>query len=281
MLPSGLDPTALASLPGGTGRTWRCCDVVLKPVEFVPEHVWQVAVLDAWPSNAPVRVPVPLRTTDGGLHHDGWWAQTLLAGANAPAGSDVVRDASIAFHACIKALPRPEFLDTRDDPWTYGDRVAWEGKPLVGAPRTRELLSDLVAAFRPVTASSQVVHGDIGGNVLAHPDLPPAVIDWPPYYRPPGWALAVAALDAVAWHDARRGLLEEWGRDQPEWNQMLLRALTYRIATLGVHEEHGRGVGFDHAAVHRPLVDLLVQRQRPEPTDPPRDSSELRRGVAR
>ena len=38
-------------------------------------------------------------------------------------------------------------------------------------------LSRLVAALRPVDAPSQLVHGDLTGNVLFAPGLPPAVIE--------------------------------------------------------------------------------------------------------
>ena len=43
----------------------------------------------------------------------------------------------------------------------------------------------LVAARRSVDAVSQLVHGDLSGNVLLAHGLPPAVIDFSPYWRPP------------------------------------------------------------------------------------------------
>ena len=58
------------------------------------------------------------------------------------------------------------------------------------------------------------------------------IIDWPPYFRPTGWALAVVAVDAVCWQGAEPALLESWS-DVPAWEQMLLRALVYRVATSG------------------------------------------------
>jgi hypothetical protein len=81
-------------------------------------------------------------------------------------------------------LPRPAFLDHRDDAWSFGDRVAWDGEPPQGAPEDLELLEEALAALRPVSSPAQVVHGDVGGNVLRAPGLPDAVIDWPPYHRP-------------------------------------------------------------------------------------------------
>jgi hypothetical protein len=49
---------------------------------------------------------------------------------------------------------------------------------------------------------AQLVHADLGGNVLFAPGLAPAIIDFSPYWRPPGYAEAVAAVDAFLWFGA-------------------------------------------------------------------------------
>jgi len=36
-------------------------------------------------------------------------------------------------------------------------------------------------------APSQLIHSDLGGNVLFHDQLPPAIIDFSAYWRPVGW----------------------------------------------------------------------------------------------
>jgi uncharacterized protein (TIGR02569 family) len=92
------------------------------------------------------------------------------------------------------------------------------------------LLATLLAERRHVTATAQLVHGDLLGNVLLADGLPPAIIDWPAYWRPPGWASAVAVVDALCWHGADPALLDRWSH-LPEWRQMLIRALIFRIGT--------------------------------------------------
>jgi uncharacterized protein (TIGR02569 family) len=76
-----------------------------------------------------------------------------------------------------------------------------------------------------------VVHGDLLGNVLFAPGEPPAIIDWPAYHRPPAWAAAVAVTDALVWHQADPEVIPRWAGHFPEWPQMLIRALIYRLAT--------------------------------------------------
>lgn len=86
--------------------------------------------------------------------------------------------------------------------------------------------------------------------------LPPAIIDWPVYWRPPSWAAAVAVADALCWYGATPALAARWAH-LPEWGQMLIRALIYRIVT---HETlHGpAGWTRDQLAAHRPAIEVAL-----------------------
>jgi uncharacterized protein (TIGR02569 family) len=225
-------------LRGGFSQTaWRAGDVVLKKIGHDDEHAWLCEVYDAWPASDVVRVPMPLRTADGAWSHDGWGAHTWLPGhpAGPEADSHWFRATADAFHAITATLDPPAFVATRDDAWSHGDRVAWEGAAPVGSAATLELLSAAEPLLGPIDQPVQVVHGDLAGNVLRAPGRAPAVIDWPPYIRPAGWALAVAAMDAVRFGGADVALLDRWS-DIEEWDQLLLRALIYRVATRGHRE---------------------------------------------
>jgi uncharacterized protein (TIGR02569 family) len=257
---SGLEPQLLT---GGQGRAWRCADLVLKPVACVAEAEWVCEVLDAWPRERAVRVPHPVRTLDGSWVHHGWSAHRWLEGADVsmPSGAGLVRTASEAFHEVTAELSRPGFLDVRPDPWSFGDRVAWEDAEPRGSEPIRRLVSEARRAYEPVTLPSQVIHGDIGGNVLAAPGLPPGVIDWPPYFRPAAFALAVAAVDAVCWSGASARLLDDWA-DLQQWRQLLLRAFVYRTATQGRFEAVGgqEMSGAEYASRCRPCLAAVLSR---------------------
>ena len=69
------------------------------------------------------------------------------------------------------------------------------------------------------------MHGDLTGNVLFHESLPPAIIDFAPYYRPPQYASAIVVADALCWEEAPADLAGAVDR------QYLLRALIYRAVT--------------------------------------------------
>ena len=111
------------------------------------------------------------------------------------------------FHAALDGVPRPSLIDTRTDQWAIGDRVAWGELPAARFAHVKHL-PRLVDALRPIDAPSQLVHGDLTGNVLFAPGLPPAVIDFSPYWRPTGFASAVVVGDALAWEGADESLLD-------------------------------------------------------------------------
>ena len=143
--------------------------------------------------------------------------------------------ASRAFHAALAGLPAPPWLGRDGSPWTVGDQVAWgerdPGSVLAAAPGSLAgQLRSLLAALRPVRLPAQLIHGDLGGNVLFADGEPPAVIDFSPYWRPAGLALAVAAVDALMWGGAARPSSTSWPASR-ELDQLLARALVYRLVT--------------------------------------------------
>jgi hypothetical protein len=143
--------------------------------------------------------------------------------------------ASRAFHAALAGRPAPPWLGRDGSRWTTGDQVAWgerdPGSVLAAAPAALAgQLRSLLAALRPVRLPAQLIHGDLGGNVLFAPGQPPAVIDFSPYWRPAGLALAVAAVDALTWSGADPAILGDLA-DQPELDQLLARAHVGRLVT--------------------------------------------------
>ncbi|WUJ69614.1 TIGR02569 family protein [Kribbella soli] len=241
-------------LPGGQGETWRSGVVVLKRV--VSESVWRAEVLDGLPESEAFRVPRPVRSVRGEWVEFGWEASELLAGATDVRRQDEVLTAAEAFHEAVAGLPRPGFLDGRDDPWSDGDRVAWGEQSYDGSPAYGELTAPLVDAWRPVELVEQVVHGDLPGNVMFADGLPPAIIDWPVYWRPPSWASAVAVADALCWYGAEPDLAARWAH-LPEWGQMLIRALIYRMTTedLVAGQDFWAGVA---RTSYEPVIELAL-----------------------
>jgi uncharacterized protein (TIGR02569 family) len=117
----------------------------------------------------------------------------------------------------------------------------------------------VLAALRPVRLEAQLIHGDLGGNVLFAEGEPPAVIDFSPYWRPAGLALAVAAVDALLWSGAAPAILDELAA-QPELDQLLARALVYRLVTEMIFRRDDRSGLEAVARAGQPVTDLVLAR---------------------
>jgi uncharacterized protein (TIGR02569 family) len=224
-------------LAGGQGTAWRAGDVVLKPLDMSLEALrWQSEVLGSI-ETAGLRLAVPIRSRDGELAVDGWTAWPLLAGAHAPRWPE-------RLHQALAGAERPSaVLDARTDGWARADRIAW-GEASAADFADLPEVSHLLAARTAVSASNQLIHGDLSGNVLFADGLPPAVIDLSPYWRPAAYASAVVVVDAVLWYGADVGLLSTVADAQ-----FLVRALLFRL--LASRDPAGA------AAAYRPAIEFV------------------------
>jgi phosphotransferase family enzyme len=207
---------------------------VLKPAESIAAAQYAAEVISTLPDSEAVRVPRPVSTVSGAWVSAGWVAWSWVPGEPAIGCWREVIAAGAALHALLADAPRPAYLDARDDVWAVGDRVAWGEQPLViEHERFRATAHGLAARLAPCSERSQLVHGDLTGNVLQFEGLPPAVIDISCYWRPPRWALAIVAADALAWHDAGPEVVGLLPGPRPV--AMVARAALYRLVTSDRH----------------------------------------------
>jgi uncharacterized protein (TIGR02569 family) len=272
-------------LLGGQGTTWRAGDIVLKPAGAPHEARW-VADLYSRLSGPGFRVPRPVRAAAGDWVAEGWVAEGWVAWQwvpGDPAGWSGVSPrwpeliaVSRAFLAALAGIPAPSWLGRDGTPWTVADQVAWgerdpgtvlEASTLLepAGEQLRGQVRSLLAALRPVDLPAQLVHGDLAGNVLFADGEPPAVIDFAPYWRPAGLAIAVAAVDALLWSRAHPAILGQLA-GEPELDQLLARALVYRLVTEIIARDDGTGLDAV-ARAGQPVTDLVLARLtgRPQP----------------
>lgn len=253
---------------------WLCGDVVLSAVADHARAAWSAKVRETLDVDG-VRLARPVRSTDGRYVVSGWRADTFIEGTPEPRHDEVV-SMSGRLHAATSQLERPRFLvQPPVAPWAEvdvfvaADRAAWEKIPLRGAKgaeqletpspdgrKSLELITGLATLRKPVISPDQLVHGDLFGTVLFSGALAPGITDITPYWRPAAWAAAVAVVDAISWGGADEALIGRW-EDLPEWPQMLLRAVLFRLA---VHVLHPRSTAeaFPGLARTADVVRLLL-----------------------
>jgi uncharacterized protein (TIGR02569 family) len=214
-----------APIEDGRGDSWRVGDLVLKPAGPDAEGMlrWLDGVVRPLLRPTDLRIALPVQARDGSLRCGGWAATRLLAGARAVGRWRERAEIARRFAAALEDVD-PASLPPRGDPWAVADRASWgeEAGPLADHPLSR--------ALRRVHEPTRIVHGDLAGNTLVHPSLPPGVIDLSLYARPVEWSVAVLAIDVVAFEGAPAGVLRTISED-PQFPQLLTRALLFRMTT--------------------------------------------------
>jgi uncharacterized protein (TIGR02569 family) len=204
------------------------------------------------------RLPVPVRSRSGEIVYHGWQAWEALEG-QAEKGRWLETIALCQrFHRAIACMPRPAYFDRRtQNPWVVADQVAYDERPYEHHPRFAPVIEKLRGCLRTPDGANQLIHGDFGGNVLFADGLPPAVIDFSPYWRPPELALGVVVADAIVWEGADLSLIDACTQ-VPDFIQHLARAELRRIIELEtLHDLYGWEV-LNEIDAHLPLVREIV-----------------------
>lgn len=244
----------LTPLPGGRGLAWRAGTLVVKPADTGEEALaWEAATL-ARASNEQLRVAMPRRSARGGFLVDGWMASSFCAGSHQSGRWLDIIAAGDRLHAALARVGRPAFVLTRDDPWSEADRAAWGEVPLT-MYREAPHVANLATLLAPVDGASQVIHGDLTGNVLFADSLPPAVIDFAAYWRPAAYAAAIVVADALSWEGATPEDLAS-ATSGRGFGQLLARALLFRIITDWITDADAAPL---RAVAYAPAVDLAIR----------------------
>lgn len=242
------------AVSGGQGSAWRADQVVFKPADTSEEILaWQARVLANIPPDS-LRVGRPKGSIGGTFIVGGWSASVFCLGRREPRRWFDIIEVGRQLHRALAEFARPDFLVARTDPWAIADRAAWGDislTPYHDSPHVARLESCL----EPVRAGSQVIHGDLTGNVLFAGGLPPAVIDLSLYWRPVEFATAIVVADALVWEGASVSELPS-ATDIDQFGQLLARALLFRIVADAVADSDSMGA---RATTYGPAVDLAVR----------------------
>ena len=265
--PSVLSAFGLVGYPvpldGGQGSSIRVGAAVLKPSCGVAETAW-IAEVGRRIQHNGFRLPLPLPALDGSWAVDGWSAVEHVEGAAASDGQwHEVLGTSRALHIALRHEARPSFLDERDDRWAVADRVAWDQLDVEVGPGSMPLLRRLSALRQGIDLDSQLIHGDLSGNVLCADRLPPAVIDFSPYWRPATYADAVVVVDALLWWDAEESLVDTGVPPEmtwTTWHQLLVRAAVFRLVSLDQLSRSELPEMAEQLPLYHRVVSLLERR---------------------
>lgn len=246
-------------LPGGSRTTLKAGPIILKPTENREEHAWIAETINTLPQEG-FRLACQLQARNGDWVYKGWSASTFVQGHEVKGKWKEKVTVSQAFHHVLASLPRPPFIGRRIHHWAVADKVAFGELPFAPHPHLAPALNKLREALTPIDVPSQLIHGDMPGNMLFHDKLVPAIIDFSFYWRPAEFATAIILVDAIVWEGAPDSVLD-LVEDTPIMHQLLVRAEIRRIMELdGLYKRLGQEHLLQEVDAHAHLIDVLLSR---------------------
>lgn len=249
---------SLIHLTGGQREVYRSGEIVLKPAVDDEMTNW-VAEFYLNTHSDDFRLPEPVRSENGSFVYEGWQAWKYIEGMHREKPSIEEVELSVIFHEAIAKIPRPSFFDRPDmkNPWTIADKAAWDELLLDYHPRIAPSVELLRQCLRPIDDEPQLIHGDFGGNILFSEELPPAIIDFCPYWRPAAFAHAVIIADAIVWGGADVTMIKEGNRFE-NFYQHLVRAELRRVIELDtILRFYGRDI-VNEIDTHQALIRAIL-----------------------
>lgn len=242
-------------LEGGEGTTYRAGGFVCKPVESIEEANWRAELMNSIVEDG-FRVPHPVKSKNNKWIEGGWCVYTFLEGREVTNRWEEKINVARKFNKSISNVAKPDFIDKASHPWAIADKMIWGFLPMQYGEILKPVMIKLESLLKPINLKNQLIHGDMTGNILFHSDLPPAVIDLSPYWRPAQYAEAIIVVDSIVWDAAPDTVIKELDNTF-ETYQLLLRAAMWRIKTTEEHiSQYGKGDiinidSYDH------IVDLI------------------------
>jgi uncharacterized protein (TIGR02569 family) len=245
-------------LVGGQGTSYLVDGVVLKPIDNEVEACWIADIYNNLDSSE-FRVAKPVRAKNNSWVFDKWVAYNFINGEHLKNKHSETVEISKVFHKALEKIPKPSFLEGSDDAWAIADRIAWEESPIPKNKLTDEVFEKLFSNLQKNELPNQIIHGDIGENILFDSELAPAIIDFCPYWRPASFSIAVAIIDWIVWENADILIIDLYKKDKG-FDQLLLRALIRRICEYIEHQKNNDRDYSGDMIKHVDITDYLIER---------------------
>jgi len=214
-------------LKGGRGQAYLFDDIVIKPVEI---SAYYDAVSDIFNQLQPknYRISRPLKAINGHYSFKGYGATRYEDGHDDDNKVKEKLKVSHNLHGDLYELNITE-LPKSDDPWSRAHDMLWRRMKYHGHNEMEKFCNDLLDKLPIHHEAYQLIHSDLGGNVMFHDHLLPLVIDFSPAIAPKKFADAVIVCDSIAWGNQPLSKLELL---DASYRTMILYAVAFRIITI-------------------------------------------------
>lgn len=155
-------------LAGGQNTSYLCGNTVIKPEENESKVNWISQTFSELKIDE-IRIPQPIKANSGKWIYNGWNAHAFIEGETTKSRWHEKIKICRKFHQAIENLEKPDFIGKRTNPWEVADRMTWGDTKLQYGEKLKPVLSRLEPLVKPISLKSQIIHGDMTGNILFHP----------------------------------------------------------------------------------------------------------------
>lgn len=228
---------------------WRVGTVVFSRALSADAAAWSAKTREKLRVDG-LRIARPIRATDGRYVVSGWRASNHIDGQLARRVDEAVH-AALRLDDAMSGLEIPGFArENAEDPFTRADRAVRSGDP-GGSGLAERLMTRMTA----IDAPTQVCHGDLLATLLFSGHQAPAVTDLVAVAHPHGYTAALTMVDGLLAGAVDSGVIDRFDH-LPGLEQLLLRALCYRVL---VHELHDEAASNMTADLER-VAEVLMSR---------------------
>jgi len=238
-------------LPGGQGTSIRVGDYVIKPVADADYTNWCMSVLDDIIPRG-YRISKPMRSIDGNYVYKNYVCTRFEIGVEQDGMIDEKLKISKAFH---NDLNNRSFLDMpyAVDPWSSAHRIVWREMRL-----PEQIHSSSKGIVEPLLMrldnrnrkNGQIIHSDLGGNILFDKSLKPLIIDFSPTIGTRDYADAIMVCDQIAWAEVSLEYL-----DRIHDKQNVLRAVLFRLITMILFDPQNESLFMTEYLAFKKILD--------------------------
>lgn len=224
-------------LDGGQETSWKFGNIVLKPIEDEVYYSFTAEVFNRLQPKE-YRISRPILSVNNKYVEDGYGATQFESGIDIDTAVKEKLLVSKYLHQDLKDL-KLMTLPKSNDPWTKANNVLWRNHllPDYWDEKRRSFCEELLSKLLPIDAEHQLIHGDLGGNVLFHDNLKPLVIDFSPTIAPVEYADAIILCDSIAWAGVD---IETINYLEPiEYHKPFIQhAVAFRVLTIAFNEKY-------------------------------------------
>ncbi|MCS4489464.1 TIGR02569 family protein [Corynebacterium sp. ES2775-CONJ] len=215
-----------------------------------------------------LRIVRPIRSSDGRFISKGWRASQWVDGEPTDRIDETVA-AALRLDHILATVPRGETFSAPNarDLYSLADHAVTRGQDLIqldpSQPRHREAIA-LLAELRPLLSdildmdgnkvAIQVTHADMLATTIYSGSQAPVITDIIGMLRPAGYTAAQVMVDALILNATDPRIFDRY-RHVPHLDQLLLRALLYRIYIYALHSDSAEETGTNLARVCSVLHD--------------------------